>query len=185
MSVKYILKPAATLFLTAVIVIAFLSVVYSVTREPIERQRLRTQEAVKREVLPGAAVFREIPLERTGDIVAVFEGSNSQGMAGYVVELSTRGYSGNIYLMVGISLPDERIAGMRVMRHNETPGLGALAVKENFYRQYDGRDLVPLGVVRNSPGQHEIHAIASATITTRVITNAVNEAMTWYKDNRR
>jgi electron transport complex protein RnfG len=183
---NYIIKPATTLFITSVIIIAALSVVYNYTFEPIQVQRYRKQEAAMRAVLPQASDFRQIPIERSGNLTVVYEGrlhgeGESNGtLVGYVVALSPRGYSDNIDLMVGISVPDERITGMRVVRHSETPGLGALATREDFYRRFDNRALVPLGVVRSSPGEHEINAITSSTITTRAIVNAVNEAIEWY-----
>ena len=180
---NYILKPTVTLFTTAVITIALLSVVYNLTFEPIERQKKKTQEAAMREVLPDASEYREIQVEKTGSIIAAFEGINRDVPAGYVVQLSREGYSGAIELIVGISVPDKKITGMRVLRHSETPGLGALAVKEDFYRRYDNKELVPLGVTRTSPGEHEINAITSATITTRAVTGAVNEAIEWYLNN--
>ena len=183
MSLKYVLKPALTLFLTSAVVITALSVANNLTTEPIERQKRKTQEAAMREVLP-ASEYRELKVEKTGSIVAVYEGRQSETdgnqLAGYVIQLSPEGYSGNIDLLTGISVPDEKISGMRVLRHSETPGLGALAVKENFYQRYDNRDLIPLGVARSSPGENDIAAITSATITTRAITNAVNEAIEWY-----
>jgi len=181
MSVKYILKPALTLFITAAITIAALSVVHSLTLVPIERQKQKTQEAAMREVLPEAAEYREIPVKKTGSITAVYEALNGGTRSGFVVLLSPKGYSGRIDLIAGISVPAEKITGIRVLRHSETPGLGALAVKGDFYRRYDGRELVPLTVVRTSPGKNEIQAITSATITTRAITNAVNEAIEWYR----
>ena len=189
---NYIIKPAATLFFTAVITIAAVSVVYNLTLEPIERQARRTRETTMRAVLPAAADFRELVVERgggttaskAGNIVAVFEGSSGGLLLGYIVALSPVGYSGNIDLMVGISARDEMITGVRILRHSETPGLGALAARESFYRRFDNRPLVPLSVVRTSPGEHEISAITSSTITTQAITNAVNEAINWYSAAR-
>ena len=181
---NYIIKPAATLFITAVITIAAVSIVYNQTFEPIERQTRRTQEAAMRAVLPQADDFRELAAEASGSIAAVFEGSSGGQLIGYVVALSPVGYSGNIDLMVGISARDEKISGMRILRHSETPGLGALAARESFYRRFDDRPLVPLAVVRTSPGEHEISAITSSTITTRAITDAVNEAINWFETVR-
>jgi electron transport complex protein RnfG len=83
-------------------------------------------------------------------------------------------------MMVGILATEAKISGMRVLRHTETPGLGANAVREDFYRRFENKYLVPLTVVRTSPGANEIQAITSSTITTRAITNAVNEAIAWY-----
>jgi len=186
MSMKYIFKPAATLLITALITVSFLSVVYNFTKDPIEKQKRRIQEAAMKEVLPQAFEYREIQIEKAGSIVAIYEGysinedSGDKILTGYVVELSPEGYSGKINLMVGIAVPNERITGMRVLRHTETPGLGALAVKEDFFKRYNGLALSPLTVVRASPGENEIQAITSATITTKAITNAVNEAIEWY-----
>ena len=178
---RYIIKPAITLFITAVITTAALSVVYNYTFEPIQIQRVRKQEAAMRAILPQASGFQEISTEKSGSIVAVFEGLNNGNLVGYVVALSPRGYSGNIDLMVGITVPNDRMTGIRIVQHSETPGLGALAAKEDFYRRFDDRSLAPLGVVRASPGEHDISAISSATITTRAITGAVNEALTWFR----
>jgi len=177
---KYILKPAITLFITAVITVGALSAVYNFTLEPVEMQKRRTQEAAMREVLPEASEYREKLVRKTGSISAVYEGIYNNTLAGYVVMLSPEGYSGKIDLLAGISVRTDRITGMRVIRHSETPGLGALAVRENFFRQFDNRKLVPLGVTRSSPGEHDIQAITSSTITTKAITNAVNEAIEWY-----
>jgi len=180
---NYILKPAATLFITAVITISVLSVAYNVTLEPIARQQQRTHEAAMRAVLPEASAFRQLAVETPGSIAAVYEALIDSGIIGYVVELSPVGYSGNIDMVVGISVRNEKITGMRILRHSETPGLGALATRDVFYRRFDNRPLVPLRVVRGYSGENEISAITSSTITTMAITNAVNEAIDWY--NRR
>ena len=181
---KYVLKPALTLFITAVLVVAGLSYVYNLTLDPIERQKRKTQEAAMKEVFPGASQYKEMQTEKTGSIVSVYEALSDKILKGYVVQLSPKGYSGNIDLIVGISLSENKITGMRVMKHTETPGLGALAVKEDFYRRYNNLELAPLSVVRTNPGRHEIQAITSATITTRAITGAVNEAIEWCLVNK-
>ena len=177
---NYVLKPSATLFITAAATVALLTVVHALTLEPIEQQKRRTQEAAMSAVLPQASEYREISVEKTGSIIAIYEGLRGGVLAGYAVQLSPEGYSGKIDLIVGISALDKKITGMRVLRHSETPGLGALAVKEDFYRRYDNRELVPMGVVRAFPDKHEVSAITSATITTKAITGAVNEAIEWY-----
>jgi len=177
---KYILKPAAVLFITAVITVALLSVVYNLTLEPIENQKRKTQEAAMKDVLPGADKFCEMQVELSGSMTAVYEGFIGDTLTGYVVKLSPKGYGGTIDLITGISVLTNTLTGMRVIRHTETPGLGALAVKEYFYRQFNSKELTRLSVTRSSPGEHEIQAITSSTVTTRAITYAVNEAIQWY-----
>jgi len=181
MSLKYIVRPSLTLFITSVLVIAGLSFVYDFTREPIAIQQRRAKDAAMRAVLPQASDFRPAqPQVTSGNIVAIYEAFDSSGLVGYVVQLAPKGYSGPIDLMVGVCVTEKKVTGMRILRHTETPGLGAQAVKEDFYRRFDNRALVPLSVVRSSPGEHDISAITSSTITTRAITGAVNEAIQWY-----
>ena len=179
---KHILKPAFSLFIIAAIITTGLVISFELTKEPIARQIKKTQEKTMKEVLPEAFEYREIETEKTGNIVRVFEGLKNGEITGYVVELAPEGYSGKINMMVGISKAEEKITGMRVLRHTETPGLGALAVKENFYRRFDGKALSPLNVVKVLPGPNDIEAITASTITTRAVTNAVNEAIKWYGD---
>jgi electron transport complex protein RnfG len=189
---KYILKPAVTLFVTAVITVTALSVVYNLTEEPIKNQIRRIQEAAMIEViLMEGVVFRELNrsdwgIENPGSIVSIHEALYLTQLYGYVVQLSPEGYSGKIDIVVGISIhPFETINGMRVLRHSETPGLGALAVRSDFYEQFNRRDLVRLSVVRANPGPNDIHVITSSTITTKAITDAVNEAIEWYLSARK
>ena len=184
---NYIIKPALTLFITAVITISALSVVYSLTLEPIRLQAERTQENAMRAVLPQATEFKRLDdVQLSGSITGIFEAINGGESAGYVVALSPAGYGGNIDMMVGISAQEEKITGMRILRHSETPGLGALAARESFYQRFDGKALVPLTVVRSSTAAaNQISAITSSTITSTAVTKAVNEAIEWFNTNRR
>ena len=177
---KHILKPALSLFLIAAITTALLGFVYRLTLEPIENQHRQTKEITMREIMAGASSFRELEVSKTGSIVRVFEGLNGGNTEGYIIELSANGYSGTIEMMVGISKAENEITGMRILRHSETPGLGAQAVRAAFYNRYNNRELNPLRVVKASPGANEIEALTGATITTRAITEAVNEAIEWY-----
>ena len=180
---KYILKPALTLFAIAAIITAMLSLVRGFTLERIERQRRVIHERVMREALSEADSFRDIPIESgtSENIIGIYEGLKGGMTMGYVIELAPSGYSGEINMMVGISSEREALAGMRILRHSETPGLGALAVREEFFRRFDGVPLLRLRVVRSPPsGDDEIQAITGATITSNAVTGAVNEAIEWY-----
>jgi electron transport complex protein RnfG len=178
---NYILKPALTLFITSVIIIAAVSIAYDLTVEPIARQHLRTRENAMLAVLPSASEFRELTVQKSGSIISVHEALDSGAVTGYVIALSPIGYSGNIDLVVGINSLEENISGVRILRHSETPGLGALAARQNFYSRFDGKALVPLTVIRaGTAGANEINAITASTITSNAVTNAVNEAIVWY-----
>ena len=54
------------------------------------------------------------------------------------------------------------------------------AKKESFISQFTGKS-GKLSVVKNkTPGDSEILAITSATVTSKALTNAVNDALTLY-----
>jgi len=183
---KGTIKTSLFLFVTAVVVVTLLGVSYSLTLEPKEYKFAQIRNTVMREVFPQADDFMEVrqaedePEGYPEGIVAVYECMVGGQPAGYVVELAKEGYSGKIGVMVGISSAEGLVTGMRVLSHTETPGLGALATREQFYRKFDGRPLTPITVVRSGPGENEIDAITSATITTSAITGAVNAAIDWY-----
>ena len=179
----HVIKLALKLFIVAAITTTLLVLTHMVTLEPIANQIRTTQERMMRALFAHATGFEEIPVEQTGNILRVFEASNDGETIGYVVELSPPGYSGRINMIVGISTENNALAGIRVLRHTETPGLGALIVTERFFSRYEGRGLVPLRVVRSASSDDEIDAVTSATITTVAVTDAVNEAIKWYRES--
>ena len=181
----HILKPAVSLFVVAAIAAVTLGVVNGLTLEPIENQRRRAQEKLLAEILREASEFRELRGGFSGSVVRVFEGIDGDGQkVGYVIELAPVGYGGAINMMVGISSTQNQIAGMRVMRHSETPGFGAAIKGERFFRRFDGLAISPLTVVRFGAGPGEFQAITSSTITSRAVVGAVNDAVEWYAANR-
>jgi len=178
----HVIKPAGALFIIAALTTVLLSLAYTLTLEPIEQKTRAMQEKTMKEILTLADDFKEIPAEISGSMVRVFEGTAKGETIGYIIELAPEGYSGAISMMVGVSTEEgeDALAGMRVLKHTETPGLGALAVKESFYKQYDNKRLTPLKVVKFASAHDEIDSITSSTITTKAITDAVNEAIEWY-----
>jgi electron transport complex protein RnfG len=93
------------------------------------------------------------------------------------------GYNAEIRLLVGIS-PDERITGIRVVRHRETPGLGdAIEIeKSDWIRQFDGKSLVdpalPLWAVDRDEGAFD--SLTGATVTPRAVVKAVRNTLVYF-----
>ncbi|MCL1993029.1 MAG: RnfABCDGE type electron transport complex subunit G [Spirochaetes bacterium] len=182
---KHILKLAFSLFLIAAFTTAALGLTHWLTLEPIAEQARRTQERTIMTILPQATGFNQLTEEMSGSMIGIFEVFGAGGNAiGYIVELAPAGYGGAIYMMVGILIAENQIAGVRILRHTETPGLGSHIVRERFYGMFNNRALTPLNVVRAAPGPNDIEALTAATITTRAITDAVNEAIHWYNTTR-
>jgi electron transport complex protein RnfG len=95
-------------------------------------------------------------------------------------ETSGKGFGGDVGLMVGIDMKDSKILGVGVTTHAETPGMGAKAQTDpSFAAQF--KDL-PLGEPVNVTGDGgTINAISGATITSRAVTAATNDAVKIYE----
>lgn len=84
------------------------------------------------------------------------------------------GYGGVIETVVGVS-SSGNVSGVSVVRHSETPGLGANITGGEFQRRFVG---IPAGTevkVKKDGGQ--VDAITGATVSSRAVANAVNEAL--------
>jgi electron transport complex protein RnfG len=106
------------------------------------------------------------------------------------VILETRapdGYSGDIYLLVGINRQGE-IIGSRVIKHQETPGLGDYIdirkgkwieiFKEASLKIYSEKDW---GVIKDN-GKFDY--VAGATITPRAVIKAIHNALIYFEYNK-
>lgn len=82
---------------------------------------------------------------------------------------SAAGYGGPIRMVVGVT--EERILGLRVTDHQETPGLA------DFLREPDRGWLAALKG-RTRPETTAVDAVAGATITSEAVIRAVRDAMT-------
>jgi len=95
-------------------------------------------------------------------------------------ETSGKGYGGDVGLMVGIDVTDNQIMGVGVTTHGETPGMGAKAKTDpSFVAQF--RELPLKGPVKVTGDGGSINAISGATITSRAVCSATNDALQIYE----
>jgi len=101
--------------------------------------------------------------------------------------IAPNGYTGKIHSIVGI-LADGSIAGVRVIQHRETPGLGDKVElkKSPWVLSYNGKSL-------NDPTPDNWHVkkdggtfdqFTGATITPRAVLNSVHAALEYFNANR-
>ena len=164
-----------------------LTQVNSQTREPIQMAENAAEVAAIEAVLPAfdnepvkeTAVTREGTLEEVIYHIGLKDGR----FAGAAFKAVTYdGYSGEIVSMVGVGA-EGNLAGMRVLRHAETPGLGAKYADPSLLNEfYVGKPL--LGTdwrVRKDGGP--IDAISGATVTGRALCGAIGAAMNRYEED--
>ncbi len=97
------------------------------------------------------------------------------------------GYSGKIYMLIAIRENGE-IAGVRVVSHKETPGLGDYIdiAKSDWIRGFDGKSTAQYNdqdwKVRKDGGKFDY--MAGATITPRAVVKAVHKALQYFALHR-
>ncbi|MBH3337826.1 electron transport complex subunit RsxG [Pseudomonas mendocina] len=97
------------------------------------------------------------------------------------------GYSGAIHLLVGI-FADGRLAGVRVLSHKETPGLGDKIelAKSDWILGFAGKSLSDPDeerwAVKKDRGDFD--QFAGATITPRAVVKAVHGALRYFDTHR-
>jgi len=100
--------------------------------------------------------------------------------------IAADGYNGRIHLLIGVYV-DGRLAGVRVVKHAETPGLGdGIEIrKSSWIRSFDGKSLRNPGpdgwAVRRDGG--EFDQLTGATITPRAVVAAVRNTLLYYRHN--
>ena len=96
------------------------------------------------------------------------------------------GYSGKIQLLIAIQTNGE-LAGVRVVTHNETPGLGDYIdiAKSDWIKQFDHASLAKYDAqawqVKKDGGRFDY--MSGATITPRAVVKAVHKALRYYEQH--
>jgi Na+-translocating ferredoxin:NAD+ oxidoreductase subunit G len=96
-------------------------------------------------------------------------------------ETSGKGYGGDIGVMVGVNLDDDKIVGVGVTTHSETPGIGSKAKTDAaFSAQFKGMPLKDTFKVKTEGGQ--VDSLSGATITSRGVSAALTDAGKIYEN---
>lgn len=182
---KGIAKLGVILAMFAAGACAALAVVYSVTAERIDAQAQIQLEASLKEIFPDADAFEDIGASvKSADAAVNFKNAylvkGGGAPVGVAVKAGASSYGGEAILLVGTTL-DRRIAGVRVLEHKDTPGLGANAANPGYYvnkadkvtfpGQFNGKVLTDAFVVKQ-----DVVAITASTITSKALTGIVKAA---------
>jgi electron transport complex protein RnfG len=154
------------------------------TQERIDNQVLEfVKGPAVRTILEGAGnnpiadrfSIKDGDTERTF-FVGIYDGEPR----GIAFETSGKGYGGDVGLMVGINVKDDKMIGVGVTTHGETPGMGAKAKSDpSFVAQFKGLSLEKPYKVTADGGS--INALSGATITSRAVSAAATDAENIYQ----
>lgn len=171
---KEILVPTITLFVIAMVATLLLAMVNNVTADRIAAAQAASEAEARQTVFPDANNF----VEKN----SYYEATDASGnVVGYVFNTASKGYGGDVPVTVGIDAEGTITGIVPGDLSNETPGLGQNANKDSFKEQFAGKT-GKVSVVKNAPGENEIQALTSATITSTAVVNAVNDAVDQFNE---
>ncbi len=168
---KKIFQLIASLTIISAVCAAVLATVDAVTKERIaDIQKQSTANAAKLVMLNSVKNIEPL----TG-YEGAFAGRDGNGeiLCYAITGSDMQGYGGRISLMVGFT-KDLSIVTYRKLEASETPGLGTKLSSPEFMNQFHGMNAAQDIAVKNDGGG--VEAITSATITSRAICRAINDA---------
>ena len=170
---KKILQLVVSLTVIAAVCAGVLATVNAVTKDRIAEIREQLAEKAAREVMGDGVA--DVAKSKLADGETLYAGADASGKTvAYALKgRSTQGYGGDVVLMVGLS-PAMKIVTYRKLEASETPGLGSKLSSPEFMAQFKGMDAS--GDLRVKKDGGAIEAITSATITSRAVCGAINDA---------
>ena len=188
---KELFKLTVVLTVICALAATALAFVYTITKEPIAyQQRLKKLKAIKA-VQPDydnepdqdfVDLKTDESAEGNGDLTRFYITKKGGTPTGVVFMVSAVGYGGTIDLMVGLN-PEGSITGVQVLRHTETPGLGAKITEEKFLKQFIAKNLPDTNWALKKEGG-DIDQISGATISPQAVVKALNGGLTLFTDNK-
>ena len=118
------------------------------------------------------------------DGMTVYRGRRGDEITGIAVKaIGDQAYSGTITVLVGLRMADGLLTGLKVLKHAETPGLGAAMTKCSFQQQMVGKGPGDINWTVAKDGG-DVDQLSGATITSRSMLNAISRAQSLWKDKR-
>ncbi|MCP3687259.1 MAG: electron transport complex subunit RsxG [Gammaproteobacteria bacterium] len=185
------------LWLFAVIGVGFVAVTEHSTREKIAENERRVLLNNLYALLPREEFDNDIVSDTRQLTASALLGTDTQStiyrarlgnkpIAVVFNSIALSGYNGKIHLLIGV-YRDGSLAGVRAIKHNETPGLGdGIEVrKSDWILGFYGKSLVnpdhESWAVKRDGG--EFDQFTGATITPRAIVKAVKDTLLYYRSN--
>ena len=197
MSSRQILLSGLFLSLFAVVGTSFVAVTEHNTRAAITENERRVLLRNLHALLPAEKLDNDIVTDTLLIPASELLGSESESLiyrarlrgepvAAIFNSIAPDGYSGKIHLLVGVYV-DGKIAGVRAVKHAETPGLGdALEIKKSTWvLDFNGKSLdnptPEAWLVKRDGGVFD--QFTGATISPRAVVQAVKNTLLYYQQN--
>ncbi len=120
------------------------------------------------DAIAGATITTNAVIEAINNAEQIADVATAEAISGTVYTASAEGFAGPV--AVEVTVDNDQITAIVIGDNQfaETPGFGALALEDDFQKQFIGKSL-PVKA-------EDIDAIAGATITTNAVIDAINSA---------
>lgn len=176
LDLKYILRITGVLLVICLITALLLGIVNAVTKPRIDAIQAEKVRAAMSQVLE-ADEYLPIRLQKDlRGVQSVSEARAGGGTLGYVVQVTANGSQGEIQMMVGVDV-ENRVTGVSVIKHSETPNIGTKVVADqSVLDRFIGMDHAKGEITVNS-GSNRFDGISGATVSSRGVATGVNTAL--------
>lgn len=176
---KDLIVPTAVMVCICLVVTLALAVTDKVTSPKIKEITKKNTENSMKTVMKAES-YSEKTLKLEGKTITYYVASNKNEKIGYIFVVDQNGYGGSVSVMTAVNTDGSIKAAYVLDVSDETPGLGKNAAKQEFYSQFAGKSDA-VSVVKNNPNEknNEIKAVTGATITSKAVARAVNDALTY------
>jgi electron transport complex protein RnfG len=196
---KKISTTAAAMIIFSLAASTALSVFYLITKSPIDESDARAKRIFLNQVIPADLYDNNLvkdtisvepsPLLGNKKNIDVYRAKkNNQVIAVIIEAVAPDGYSGEIKTLVGIDQED-KILGVRVIAHKETPGLGDYIEidKSQWIKNFNLKSLDKVSekkwAVKKDGGDFDY--ISGATITPRAVIKSTYKCLLYSKENKK
>ena len=195
---KNILITAVLLMLFAAAGAALVGLTFIQTADDIKHNEELTLLRKLNTIIPAAAYDNDLladtiiippqPLLGTAEDTLVYRArKDNKNVAAIFSSIAPNGYNGPIQMLVGV-YADGRLAGVRIVKHRETPGLGDAVelTHSKWILGFDNRSLTDPDAkhwkVKRDGGIFD--QFTGATITPRAVVQAVHDALLYFEKNQ-
>ncbi len=193
-------KNGLLLFVFALITAGTLALTYEGTKDTIKASQREAAQKALLEIVPQSRFDNDILtdtvaipqsahalLGKLSDEVIHLARKDGKVIGAIVPAIAPDGYNGDIKLITGVNL-DGSIAGVRILVHKETPGLGDKVdiKKSQWVTSFNGRSL-------NNPAANgwnvkknggEFDQFTGATITPRAVVTRIHKVLQFVDNNK-
>jgi electron transport complex protein RnfG len=115
------------------------------------------------------------PVTINEETLTVFVGKKESKPWALAFENNGTGFGGQVGVMVGFDIEQNKLTGIGILTHQETPGLGARITEDSFTAKFKDQPLTAVFKVKKDDGI--IDAVSGATYSSRAVCEAVRKCI--------